>query len=66
MYCGTINYYSRVGRMKVYNKKQRFGFGSFWVDWDGIIEVVILGACIGTIVVGSIFGTWALFQTMSL
>tara|TARA_Y100000401_G_C8265141_1_gene195396 strand:- start:189 stop:347 length:159 start_codon:yes stop_codon:yes gene_type:complete len=52
--------------MKVYNKKQRFGFGSFWVDWDGIIEVVILGACIGTIVVGSIFGTWALFQTMSL
>jgi len=31
---------------------------------DKLIETFIVGLCVLTIVAGSIFGTWALFQTM--
>ena len=48
-----------------YNKKQRFGFSSFWIDWDGVIETCILGGCILTVAAGSIFGAWALLITLN-
>jgi len=31
---------------------------------DKLVETFIVGLCVLAIVAGSIFGTWALFQTM--